>query len=102
MIKKIFIEDDVIKNVKKGKCVEGSVRIDTETGQLTFKAWNRKARNQCDRGRIIMRTEHGWVRESKERIKTYESVPKVLGKRRITEILERDLYEASNFLIEFL
>ena len=100
MIKKIFIEDDVIKNVKKGKCVEGSVRIDAETGQLTFKAFNRKARNQCDRGRIIMHTEHGWVRESKERIKTYESVPKKLGTKRVSAILERDMYEVTDFLRE--
>lgn len=100
MIKKIFIQDEVIKNVKKGKCVEGSLRIDAETGRLIFNAWNRRAPKCGDRGRIIMRTEHGWVRESKERIKTYESVPKVLGKKRITAILERDLYDATDFLSE--
>jgi hypothetical protein len=102
MIKKIEINDDVIKAAKSGKCVDGSVRIDAETGKLTFRAWNRKTPKNGDRGRIIMRTEHGWVKESKERIKTYESVPKELGKRRISAILERDMYEASDFLIEFL
>ncbi|MBO7051242.1 MAG: hypothetical protein J6W24_01080 [Prevotella sp.] len=102
MIKKIEIDSEVFKAAKRGMHVEGSVCIDTETGKLTFRAWKRKAPKCGDRGRIIMRTEHGWVKESKERIKTYESVPKTLGKKRITSILERDMYEVSDFLTEFL
>ena len=108
MIKKIFIKNEkqVMNVLKKGQVVEGRLKIEkAEDGRicLCFKAWERTA-PKCgyrDKGKIIMRTEHGWVKESKERIKTYESVPKNLGKKVVTSVLERDMYEACDFLMTY-
>ena len=106
MKKKILIldESEVLLALKKGKSVEGRLKMEkTEDGTfcLCFKAWKRTVpKGRRERGRIIFRTEHGWVKESKERIKTYESVPKELGVKRIAQILERDMYEVSDFLLE--
>ena len=106
MIKKVFIEnaEDVMNLLKNGRAVEGSLKMQKcEDGRITmsFRAYDKKYR-YCpqDRGRVIMHTEHGWVRESKERIKTYESVPKKLGTKRVSAILERDMYEVTDFLRE--
>ncbi len=108
MIKKIFIKNEkqVMNVLKKGQVVEGRLRIErADDGRICicFKAWERTA-PKCghrDRGKIIMRTEHGWVKESKERIKTYESVPKDLGKQKVVAILDRDTYEACDFLMSY-
>ena len=90
MIKKIFIQDDVIKNVKKGKCIDGSLRIDAETGQLTFKAYNRKYRGKKP-DTLICETETGWLKESAQRLKFFSSVKKSLGNTRIHKIIKTDL-----------
>ena len=90
MIKKIEINSDVIKAVKNGKYVEGSLRIDVETGQLTFKAFNRT----CPKHRkdtLICETETGWLKESAQRLKFFSSVKKSLGNTRIHKIIKTDL-----------
>ena len=90
MIKKIEINEDVIKKVKKGRYVEGSLRIDAETGQLTFRAYNRKERRwQPDI--LICETETGWLKESAQRLKFFSSVKKTLGNTRIHKIIKTDL-----------
>jgi hypothetical protein len=97
MVKKIFIQDDVIKNVKKGKCIEGSLRIDAETGQLTFKAFNRK----CSKHRkdiLICETETGWLKESAQRLKFFSSVKKSLSVSRVYQAMDDDLFEAMQVL----
>lgn len=108
MIKKIYVKNvkQVMNVLKKGQAVEGRLRIErADDGRicLCFKAWERTAPKNPprDRGKVIMRTEHGWVKESKERIKTYESVPKNLGKKVVTSVLERDMYEACDFLMTY-
>lgn len=108
MIKKIYVKnvEQVMKVLKKGQVVEGRLKMEqTDDGRmcLCFKAWDRTVpkNSHQDRGKVIMRTEHGWVKESKERIKTYESVPKNLGKKVVTSVLERDMYEACDFLMTY-
>lgn len=90
MIKKIEINSDVIKNVKKGKCIDGSIRIDAETGQLTFRAYNRKERRRQP-DILICETETGWLKESAQRVKFFSSVKKTLGNTRIHKIIKTDL-----------
>ena len=43
MIKKIEISEETLKSLKNGKCVEGSIHIEKESGKIVFKAWNRKS-----------------------------------------------------------
>ena len=90
MIKKIEINSDVIEAVKNGKYVEGSLRIDAETGQLTFKAYNRKYRGKRP-DTLICETETGWLKESAQRLKFFSSVKKSLGNTRIHKIIKTDL-----------
>lgn len=90
MIKKIFIQDDVIKNVKKGKCIDGSLRIDAETGQLTFRAYNRKERRRQP-DTLICETETGWLKESAKRLKFFSSVKKTIGDGRVYKAMKQDL-----------
>ena len=97
MIKKIFIQDEVIKNVKKGKYVEGSLRIDAETGQLTFRAYNRKERRrQSDI--LICETATGWLKESAQRLKFFSSVKKTLSVNKVYQTMDYDLLEAMQVL----
>ena len=63
MIKKIEINTDVLKKVRNGKYVEGSVRIDATTGKLTSVAYNRISRNQKRRDIMITPSEPGWLKD---------------------------------------
>ena len=85
--------------LKNGKRVEGVLFIDEETGCLTFKAYNRKPIVR-KRDRLIALLEHGWVKESEQRIKVFESVPKDIGTPRVMNVLERELKEVKNALID--
>ncbi len=82
-----------------GKRVEGVLFMDMNTGTVTFKAYNRQSKvRQPDK--IIRRLEHGWVKESKRRLKIFESVPKGLGMDRVLGVMGRDFDEAADALIE--
>ena len=97
MIKKIEINSDVIEAVKNGKYVEGSLRIDAETGQLTFKAYNRKERRRQP-DTLICETETGWLKESAKRLKFFSSVKKSLSVSRVYQAMDDDLFEAMQVL----
>ena len=99
MIKKIFIADEVIKKVKKGKYVEGSLRIDAETGQLTFRAYNRKERRRLP-DILICETATGWLKESAQRLKFFSSVKKTLSTSKVYQVMDEDLFEAMHVLKE--
>ena len=101
MKKYVFVLNaiELLNKLMNGKRVEGVLYMDENTGRLTFKAYNRKSQVRYH-DRLLHRMEHGWVRESKERIKVYESIPKELGTARVMSILERETKEAKNTLIE--
>ena len=102
MKKYIDIKDasELLDSIVAGKRVEGALFKDKSTGQLTFKAYKRKApRRRADR--LLRYLEHGWVKESTERIKVYESIPKVLGAPRVLTTLERETKEASMAIIDY-
>ena len=52
------------------------------------------------RDRLIRVLEHGWVKESTERIKVYDSIPKVLGTARVMSVLDREMDTAKDALID--
>ena len=99
MRKYVEIPFEIMERLAEGKCVEGSLRRDEWTGRMTFRAYNRQPYVR-HRDRLICNLEHGWVKESKERIKVYESIPKVLGTARVMTVIDREAKEAKNALIE--
>ena len=100
MIKKIEINSEVIKNVKKGKCIDGSIRIDAETGQLTFRAYNRKERRRQP-DTLICETETGWLKESAQKVKFFSSVKKTIPTSNIRMAMSRDMYEGMEVFESF-
>lgn len=102
MKKYINIKDasELLDSIVAGKRVEGVLFKDKNTGCITFKAYKRKApRRHSDR--LLHHLEHGWVKESAERIKVYESIPKVLGTPRMLITLERETKEAGMAIIDY-
>lgn len=102
--KKVFMKDEevVMNALKKGLKVEGRLWLEeTEDGQLIicFQQYDRKPKGFYS-DRLIQRLEHGWVKESKERIKLFESLPKVLGTSRVVAVIDREMREAKNALLD--
>ena len=98
MIKKIEISEEVSARLMK-KCVEGSLYKDKVTGKIVFKAYNRKTKPR--KPDMLLRVlEHGWVKESTQRIKVYESIPKNLGTARVCSTLDREMKSAKEVLID--
>ena len=86
-----------MERLKSGKCVEGSLRMNAETGKLTFNAWKRRSPKHSEE-RIIRHLEHGWLKESKRRIKFFSSVKKELGCRLVDVTIHRELKTAMTTL----
>ena len=100
MKKYIEIEEEVYNRILAGKYVDGSLHKVNHSSVLVFRAFNRKPRRRI-KDRLIRMLEHGWVKESEERIKVYESIPKDLGTPRVMNVLEREVKEAKNALIDW-
>ena len=99
-MKKIEIKNEniVMNLLKKGFKVEGRLWLEeTEDGKfiIRFDRYNRKPQPK-QRNWLIRRLEHGWVKESVERIKVYESIPKEIGTPRILAVIDRETKEAKN------
>ena len=97
MKKYIELSSEAVARLKSGKCVEGSLRMNAETGKLTFNAWNRRAPKHSEE-RIIRQLEHGWLKESARRIKFFSSVKKDLGRRMVDVTIHRELRTAMSTL----
>lgn len=90
MKKCIEISFEALDRLVEGKYVDGSLHLDKETREISFRAFNRQPRKRKKRDRLIRILEHGWVKESTDRIKVYESVPKELGTARVMNVLDRE------------
>ena len=101
MRKIIFVMNilDAMSGLKKGKRIEGALYVDKGTGLLTFKPYFRKTPRHA-KDRLLRYLEHGWVKESTERIKVYESLPKRLGAVRMAFTLDRESREAADVILE--
>ena len=91
---------EALTKLKAEKRLEGVLFIDKTNGSIKFKAYNRKPRVRL-KDRIIRYLEHGWVKESPDRIKVYESLPKNIGTARMMSVLEREAKEVKNALMEW-
>ena len=101
MKKFIFVINaiELLQLLSSGKYVQGVLYIDKETGLLTFKAYNRKLRNQGS-DKLVHQLETGWVKESQEKYKLFVSVYKKLGMARILSIIDRETKEAKTALFD--
>jgi hypothetical protein len=97
MIIKVEISEETWARMLTGKRVEGTLGLDKWTGKKDFNAFHRKARKLRDK--IIKKLPWGWVKESKERIKVYESVPKELGMAQVLAVLNEEHEEAHEALM---
>ena len=102
MKKYIFILDvlNIVAGLKTGKRIEGVLYLDKVSGMPTFKAYNRQPRRSKPKDKLLCCLEHGWVKESVERIKVFESLPKRIGAARMVEALEREMAQAANEIEE--
>ena len=102
MKKYVFVMNaiELLQRLVSGKRVEGVLYVDGETGRLTFKAYNRTCLKRRAKDRLIRLLEHGWVKESAERIKVYESIPRNLGTARVMAVLDRESDEVKEALID--
>ena len=103
-MKKIEIKNEqiVIKALRQGRMVEGRlalVKLPDGRCITEFRPYNRTApKRRVDK--LLRVLEHGWVRESSDRIKVYESIPKALGTPRMITVLERESKSAQEALID--
>ena len=98
MKKYIFVLDalELMTKLIVGKRVEGVLYMDENTGRLTFKAYNRQPRQRHER--VVCQVENGWLKESPQRYKFYNSVRKDLGRRIVDVVMHRELKTAMQTL----
>ena len=92
MRKFVEIPLEVLERLVEGKCVEGSLRRDEWTGKVTFRAYQRQPRERHER--VVCQLENGWLKESPQRYKFYNSVRKDLGRRIVDVVMHRELNTA--------
>ena len=96
--KYIEFAEELLNSLAEGKHVQGALYRDEITGRITFKAYNCKPRIRL-KDRIVRYLEHGWVKESRDRIKIYESIPKIVGTVRMIGVIDRETKEIKNALM---
>ena len=90
MKKYIEVSAETLDRLQAGKYVAGSLQRDKETGKLVFTGWKRSTKKR-NRDKTIVCLEHGWLKESAERIKFYNSVDKKVGAVLISKAMSREL-----------
>lgn len=96
MRKFVEIPMETINRLVEGKFVQGRLRRDPMTGQISFKEYVRVSRHR--QNRIICQLENGWLKESPTRIKFYQSVKKKIGFRLVNLAMHRELVTAMDAL----
>lgn len=96
MRKYIEIPFEAMERLVEGKCVEGSLCRDKWTGKVTFRAYQRHPRKHHER--VVCQLENGWLKETPQRYKFYNSVRKDLGRRVVDVVMHRELNTAMQAL----
>ena len=99
MIIKVEISEETWARMLTGKRVEGTIGYDKWTGRKSFNAFHRKAKKLHDK--LVKKMPWGWVKESKERFKVYESVPKSLGLEELVLALDDEHKTATDAIIDY-
>ena len=95
MKKFIEIPMEVLMRLTDGKCVKGSLRRDKKTGSLLFRAYIGQKRQK---DKVVCQLENGWLKESSQRYKFFNSVKKDLGRRLVDVVMHRELKQAMQVL----
>ena len=100
MKKYVFILNAIalLEQLVNGKRVEGVLYLDKDTGKLTFKAYNRQSKKRR-KDRLVCPLATGWLREGAKNYKFYSSVKKELGVVQVTEVMNRELEEATKAMV---
>lgn len=101
MRKSVFVMNalELLARLAAGRRVEGVMYLDKESGQLTFKAYNR--RPQVRRKDVLVKKlAWGWVKESLERVKVFGSFPKEMGTATVMGLLDEHTGTAKRALVE--
>lgn len=101
MKKFVFILDamNLFEKLMEGKRVEGVLFIDRNTGQLTFKGYNRlKAKRTKDV--MVKKLPWGWLKESAARVKVFGSFPKDCGTATVMGLMDEHHRDTKNAMIE--
>ena len=94
-------ESEIMNVLESGRIVEGRLALVKDFDgdwQIEFRAYRRKPQQR--KNWLIRKLEHGWVKESVERIKVYESIPKELGTVRVMAVIDRETQEAKDALVD--
>ena len=100
MIKKIIIEEEILKSIDKGKYVEGSIRKDGASGKLVFRAYARM-RDMPGRkpDKLLCNLPNGWLKESAKRLRFYTSQKKDITPTLICFGMQSDLSMAKSYIL---
>ena len=101
--KYVEIPEEALVRLSEGKSIQGSLQRDIHSGRIVFNPHNLARykpgyKRPCDR--LICMLEHGWVKESTQRIKVHESIPKIIGTARVMTVLDREIKDAKMALID--
>jgi len=88
--KYIEISEEALNAIESGKYVTGTLHRDPKTNKIVFNVWKRKPRKKTA-DRLVCKLPNGWVMESAERIKFFNSVDKEIGQRMIEVTMYRNL-----------
>ena len=81
--------------MNEGKKLPGVIMYDAEEDGLVFTPFGKSKRKK---DRTIKVLEHGWLKESAQRVKFFSSVKKTLGASRVYQAMDDDLFEAMQVL----
>lgn len=98
MIIKVEISEETWARMLTGRRVEGTIGYDKWTGKKDFNMFHRRTRSRL-RDRLIKKLPWGWVKESRERIKLYESIPKEFGVMKVLETLNEEYETATEAIV---
>jgi len=98
----VEISNETLQAIMDGRRVEGAMRMQLASvgthSEIGFKAYHRQPRKNPHE-RLILKLEHGWVKESPQRIRVHESIPKDIGATRVCRVLDRETDEAKKAII---
>ena len=88
---------EALNKLMAEKRLEGVMLL--KNGRILFKAYNRHRPKKKDR--LIKSLLTGWVKESTENYKIFQSIPKILGMPRVLGVVDSETIEAKNALMEW-
>lgn len=88
----IEIPEETLIRLAEGRFVKGSLHRDLHTGHIVFNAhkWDDRTNHRRQPDKLLIETDHGWVKESPKMIKYYCAVKKSLGVAKVGTVMAQD------------